>query len=332
MIYEWLQHIEFKNVWLLPALGMLPVLAWLYFRTTAKRKASLSVSNAAAFNVRTAKNVLLHLPLWLRLLALGCIILALARPQTHNVQNKLRGEGIDIVLCMDVSGSMLSRDFYPDRLTVAKDVAVEFVRRRPVDQIGLVIFSGESFTQFPISTDHQSLIEQINNLRSGLLESGTVIGEGLATAVDRLQQSKARSRVVVLLTDGKEEPPETRLIDPYSALEIAKAKGVRVYTIGMLAQASATIGEGGKAGVQKTFVDEDLLSRIAKQTGGQYFRAADKEGLQNIYAQIDKLEKSDVNVISKERVEEKFGLFIIAALFLLVLEALLRYTLLRTFP
>lgn len=332
MIYDWLQHIEFKYIWVLPFLGMLPVFAWLYFRTTRTRNATVTVSSTEGFKVRTAKNIFLHLPLWLRLLAMACIIVALARPQTHNVQNRTRGEGIDIVLCMDVSGSMLSRDFYPDRLTVAKDVAAEFVRARPVDQIGLVIFSGESFTQFPVSTDHQSLLQQIENLRSGMLESGTVIGEGLATSVDRLQQSKARSRVVVLLTDGKEEPPETRLIDPYSALEIAKAKGVRVYTIGMLAQASATVSEGGKKGAVKAFVDEDLLSRIATQTGGQYFRAADKEGLQKIYAQIDKLEKTDVEIVSKERVEEKFAPFIIAALFLLAIELLLRYTLFRTFP
>lgn len=331
MIYDWLQNIEFKYVWLLPLLGILPVAAWLYFRTRKNRKASLTVSNAAAFKVRTIKNNLRHLPLWLRLFSLGCLILALARPQTKNVQNRTRGEGIDIVLCMDVSGSMLSRDFYPDRLTVAKEVAAEFVRSRPVDQIGLVIFSGESFTQFPVSTDHESLLQQIQNLRSGMLESGTVIGEGLATSVDRLQQSKARSRIVVLLTDGKEEPPETRLIDPYSALEIAKAKGVKVYTIGMLAEASATIGEGGK-GLEKAFVDENLLGRIATQTGGQYFRAADKEGLQKIYAQIDKLEKSAVEVVTRERVDEKFAPFILAALFLLALEWLLRYTLLRTFP
>src|SRR5215218_287735 len=199
MIYEWLQHIEFKNIWVLPFLGMLPVLAWLRYRTERTRYATTAVSTSKTFTVRTFRNTLLHLPFWLRLLAMGCVILALARPQTRNVQNRTRGEGIDIVLCIDVSGSMLSRDFYPDRLTVAKDVAVEFVRNRPVDQIGLVIFSGESFTQFPISTDHQSLIEQISNLRSGLLESGTVIGEGLATSVDRLQKSKARSRVVVLL-------------------------------------------------------------------------------------------------------------------------------------
>src|SRR5438270_3770685 len=146
MIYEWLQNIEFRNVWVLPFLGMLPVLAFLYFRTERNRHASMHVSTIRTFTVRNFKNTLLHLPLWLRLLAMGCIILALARPQTHNVQNRTRGEGIDIVLCMDVSGSMLSRDFYPDRLSVAKEVAEDFVRKRPIDQIGLVIFSGESFT------------------------------------------------------------------------------------------------------------------------------------------------------------------------------------------
>lgn len=332
MIYEWLQHIEFKYVWVLPFLGMLPVLAWLHFRTDRSRNATIAVSTTQTVTVRTAKNTLRHLPLWLRLLAMGCIILALARPQVRNVQNRTRGEGIDIVLCLDVSGSMLSRDFYPDRLTVAKEVAAEFVRARPVDQIGLVIFSGESFSQFPVSTDHESLLQQIANLRSGMLESGTVIGEGLATSVDRLQQSKAKSRVVVLLTDGKEEPPETRLIDPYSALEIAKAKGVRVYTIGMLAEASATVAESGKRGLEKAYVDEDLLSRIAAQTGGRYFRAADKESLQKIYEQIDKLEKSNIEIVSRERIEEKFAPFIITALFLLAIEALLRYTLFRTFP
>src|SRR5215203_3438568 len=179
MIYDWLQNIEFRNIWVLPFLGMLPVLAWLYFRTAATRKATVRVSTTNAFKVRTAKNALMHLPFWLRLMAMGCVILALARPQTRNVQNRTRGEGIDIVLCMDVSGSMLSRDFYPDRLTVAKEVAADFVRGRPVDQIGLVIFSGESFTQFPVSTDHESLLQQILGLRSGLLEDGTLIGEGL---------------------------------------------------------------------------------------------------------------------------------------------------------
>lgn len=330
MLYEWFQHIEFANNWVLPALLMLPVIAWLYFRTTAVRKSVFTVSTAEAFRVRTARNFFVHLPLWLRLLALGCLILALARPQTPNVQNRTQGEGIDIILCMDVSGSMRSRDFYPDRLEVAKEMAAEFVQSRPVDQIGLVIFSGEPFTQFPLSTDHQSLLQQIFNLRSGMLEDGTVIGEGLATSVDRLTRSKSKSKVIILLTDGKEEPPDTRLIDPYTALEIAKANAVKVYTIGMLAQAGATVQEGGRK--TEGFIDEKLLRRMAAETGGEYFRATDKEGLQQVYEQINRLEKTEVEVISKTRYEERFLPFVMAALLLLALEVILRYTLLRTFP
>ncbi|MGV3656797.1 MAG: vWA domain-containing protein, partial [Chitinophagaceae bacterium] len=256
MIYDWLQNIEFANVWVLPFLGMLPVFIFLYYRTKSERKSTFTVSTAHAFKVKTAKNAFIHFPFWLRLLALGCLILALARPQVRDVRNRTKGEGIDMVLCIDVSGSMRSRDFYPDRLEVAKEMAAEFVKQRPVDQIGLVIFSGEPFTQFPLSTDHSSLILQIQSLRSGLLEDGTVIGEGLATSVARLSNSKSKSKVIILLTDGKEEPPETRLIDPYTALEIAKTEGVKVYTIGMMARASATIGEGGGTGGTNAFLDE----------------------------------------------------------------------------
>ena len=332
MIYEWLQHIEFANSWMLPFLGMLPVFVFLYYRTQAARKAALTVTTAHAFKLKTFKNAFVHLPFWLRLLALGCLILALARPQVRDVRNRTKGEGIDMVLCIDVSGSMRSRDFYPDRLEVAKEMAAEFVKQRPVDQIGLVIFSGEPFTQFPLSTDHASLIMQIQSLRSGILEDGTVIGEGLATSVARLSNSTAKSKVIILLTDGKEEPPETRLIDPYTALEIAKTEGVKVYTIGMLAQASATIGEGGGSGGANAFLDETLLKRIAAQTGGEYFRATDKEGLQQIYAQIDRLEKSEIDVVSRTRFEEKFIPFIMVALVLLLIEVVWRYTFLRTFP
>jgi Ca-activated chloride channel homolog len=332
MIYNWLQNIEFANVWMLPFLGMLPVFIFLYYRTRAARKSTLTVSTVQAFKVKTFKNAFVHFPFWLRLLALACLILALARPQVRDVRNRTKGEGIDIVLCMDVSGSMRSRDFYPDRLEVAKEMAAEFVKQRPVDQIGLVIFSGEPFTQFPLSTDHASLIQQIQSLRSGLLEDGTVIGEGLATSVARLSNSKSKSKVIILLTDGKEEPPETRLLDPYTALEIAKTEGVKVYTVGMMARASATIGEGGGSGGTNAFLDETLLKRIASQTGGQYFRATDKEGLQEIYTQIDRLEKTEVDVVSRTRFDEKFIPFIIVALLLLALEVVLRYTFLRTFP
>lgn len=332
MIYDWLQHIEFANVWVLPFLGMLPVFIFLYYRSMSARKSTIRVSTAHAFKVKTFKNAFVHLPFWLRLLVLGCLILALARPQVRDVRNRTKGEGIDMVLCIDVSGSMRSRDFYPDRLEVAKEMAADFVKQRPVDQIGLVIFSGEPFTQFPLSTDHASLVQQIQSLRSGILEDGTVIGEGLATSVARLTNSKSKSKVIVLLTDGKEEPPETRLIDPYTALEIAKTEGVKVYTIGMMAQASATIAEGGGGGGANAFVDETLLKRIAGQTGGEYFRAADKESLQQIYAKIDRLEKTEMDIVSRTRFDEKFIPFIMVALLLLAIELLLRYTFLRTFP
>jgi Ca-activated chloride channel family protein len=332
MLYNWFQNIEFANKWVLPFLGMLPVLGWMHYRMFASQKAAFTVTSSKAFTVQTFKNLLINLPVLLRLLAIGCIILALARPQFHNQQQQTKGEGIDIVLCMDISGSMLSTDFLPNRLEVAKEMAVNFVKTRPVDQIGLVIFSGESYTQVPVSSDRQMLIEQIKGLRSGMLEDGTLIGEGLATSVERLSAGKSKSKVVILLTDGKEQPPKNRIIDPYTALEITKAKKVRVYTIGMNAIPSATVQEKGMTGSNGGGLDEALLKRIAIQTGGAYFRAMDKEGLQQIYQQIDRLEKSKVEILSKEKREEKFIPFVIAALFFLALEIILRYLLLRTFP
>ena len=332
MLYDWLQNIEFANRWMLPFLLMLPVLAWLHFRSLSS-KSSLIVSTTKAFPTRTVKNVMVHFPFWLRLLAMGCIIVALARPQIRNVQSRTKGEGIDIVLCMDVSGSMLSKDFLPNRLAVSRQMAAEFVKGRPVDQIGLVIFAGESFTQYPLSTDHSSLLQQIQGIRSGMLEDGTVIGEGLAKSVERLTSSKNRSKIIILLTDGNEQPPDTRIIDPITALEIAKAKGVKVYTIGMGAMGGTSMEEKGvRKSNGSAFLDEELLRRIATQTGGLYFRATDEENLHAIYRQIDKMEKSAVEVVTKEKFEEEFVYFILAALLFLTLEILLRYTLLRTFP
>jgi Ca-activated chloride channel homolog len=333
MLYDWLQQLEFANIWVLPFLGILPVLAFLHFRTAGNSKSTFIVSTATSFTARTARNITLHIPFWLRLLAVGCIILALARPQIRNVQSRTRGEGVDIILCMDVSGSMLSKDFLPNRLTVAKQMAADFVKGRPVDQIGLVIFAGESYTQYPLSTDHASLLQQIQGITSGMLEDGTVIGEGLAKSVERLSSSKSRSRIIILLTDGNEQPPDTRIIDPLTALEIAKAKAVKVYTIGMGALGMATVEEKGvRRSGSSAFLDEALLKRIASQTGGLYFRATDEESLQAIYRQIDKMEKSEVEVITKERFDEQFVYFILAGLFFLALEIILRYTLLRTFP
>lgn len=333
MVYEWFRQIEFAYPWALPALLMLPVIAWLQWRMRRNLQANVPVSSATLFSRRGGRAAWVNFPFWLLLLALGFGILALARPQIRNVSSRARGEGIDIVLCMDVSGSMLSADFYPNRLEVAKEMAISFVQARPVDRMGLVIFSGESYTLYPVASDRASLVEQIRGLRSGMLEDGTLIGEGLATAVDRLSDSKAKSKVIVLLTDGKEQPPENRLIEPQTALRIAKAAGVKVYTIGMSAGGEATVAEGGtRARVGTGGLDEALLRRIANETGGEYFRALDKEGLQSIYARIDKLERSQVEVSTRTRYAEQFQWPLGLSLLLLFLALLLRNTVLRTFP
>lgn len=332
MLYNWLQNIEFKYEWVLPLLLSLPVIVWFYYRTPRWRKAPVIVTSTEKFRVRTAKNALVHLPFWLRLLAIGCLIVALARPQVKDIKSKNRGQGIDIVLCMDVSGSMLASDFLPTRLEVSKQMAAEFVMQRPIDQIGLVIFSGESFTQFPLSTDHAALLEQIRGIRSGMLIDGTVIGEGLAKSVERLTSSKSKSKVIILLTDGNEQPPETRLVDPLTALEITKAKGVKVYTIGMGTLGGGIQRTGGSVERQSGYLDETLLKKIAAETGGAYFRATDKENLRNVYRQIDQLEKSEIEVVTKTRYAEYYIYFIMAALLFLALDIILRYTSLRSFP
>lgn len=315
---------------------LLPFMIWWYKKKHDRQQASIKVSAANAFTVSSAKSYFRHLPFVLRLLALSALILALARPQKRNDQQHTQGEGIDIILCMDVSGSMGSRDILPSRMDVAKEVAEEFVRSRPVDRIGLVIFSGESFTQCPLTTDRNTLIAQIQTLESRrYLKDGTVIGEGLATAVDRLSESDAKSKVIILLTDGKEDPPDTRLIDPLTALEIAKARGVKVYSIGMGAIPSSIVeitGHKAQKNPAIDFIDEQLLRKIAEETGGRYFRAKDKEGLQNIYKQIDQMEKSDIEISSYKRFKELFLPFVLAALAFLFIEIILRFTVFRKFP
>ncbi|MEI9946830.1 MAG: VWA domain-containing protein [Chitinophagaceae bacterium] len=295
MLYDWIKNMDFAYPAIFGLFILLPFMIWWHLKKNDRRQASIKMSTANAFNVTSAKAYFRHLPFVLRLLALSALIIALARPQQRNDQQHIQGEGIDIVLCMDVSGSMGSRDILPSRMDVAKEVAEQFVMGRPVDRIGLVIFSGESFTQCPLTTDRNTLITQIQTLESRrYLKDGTVIGEGLATAVDRLSESEAKSKVIILLTDGKEDPPETRLIDPLTALEVAKARGVKVYAIGMGAVRTSIVEiEGHKE--QKNpavdFIDEQLLRKIAEETGGRYFRAKDKEGLENIYKQIDQMEK-----------------------------------------
>ncbi len=338
MIYEWFRNIDFAYPENFILLGLIPFLIWNYRKKFNDRQAAFVVSGVKAFKVSTFKNHIRHWPFIFRVVAISALIIALARPQKRNDQQQILGEGIDIILCMDVSGSMGSRDILPSRMEVAKEVAVNFVLSRPVDRIGLVIFSGESFSQVPVTTDKNTLVSQIQSLESRrYLKDGTVIGEGLATAVDRLSKSETKSRVVILLTDGKEDAPDTRLIDPLTALEIAKVKGIKVYSIGMGARSSAIVEIAGKGNSRQRnpsidFIDEDLLRKIAEETGGRYFRARDKEGLESIYQQIDQLEKSKVEFTSYKRYEELFFPLAIAALFCLFMEISLRYTILKRFP
>ena len=328
---------DFAYPFLFGLFALLPVLIWWYVKKYSSTQPTIKVSTAHAFTVSSWKNRFRHLPFILRLLALSCLIIALARPQKRNNEQRTEGEGIDIMLCMDVSGSMGSTDIPPSRMDVAKEVAEEFVRSRPVDRIGLVIFSGESFTQCPITNDRNTLITQIQTLESrALLKDGTVIGEGLATAVDRLSKSPSKSKVIILITDGKEDAPETRLIDPLTALEIAKSKGIKIYTIGMGAMPTTIVEVTGNKSKQKNpnidFIDEGLLQKIAVETGGQYFRARDKQGLKDTYNQIDKLEKSKIDITSFKRSEERFLPFVLAALVFLFIEMLLRFTVFRKYP
>ena len=335
MLYDWFKHIDFAYPTMLTLFAFIPALIWWYIKEYDRRQGALKVSTTYSFTATSFKNVLRHLPFIFRLLALSCIILALARPQRHTDEQLRKGEGIDIVLSIDVSGSMLSQDFQPNRLEVAKEVAEEFIRSRPIDRIGLVIFSGESYTLCPITTDKSTLLTLVNGLRSGMLQDGTLIGEGLATAVDRLSKGDAKSKVVILLTDGKEEAPDTRLIDPLTALEIAKAQGVKVYTVGMSAQNTVPVEENIKGRKQKAtndYLDEELLRRIASETGGEYFRARDKLSLENIYQQIDKMEKSKIEVQSLRHYQEEFIPLLLIALGLLFIELVLRFTFLRKFP
>jgi Ca-activated chloride channel homolog len=335
MVYDWLKNIDFTYKPALLLFALLPVMLWWYIAKSNKAQSSVTVSSSHAFTVSSRKIFFRHLPFILRLLTLSCLILAMARPQKHSDEKNTKGEGIDIVISMDVSGSMLTADFLPNRLEVSKEMAADFVRSRPVDRIGLVIFSGESYTLCPLTTDKNTLLTQIDGLRSGMLLDGTLIGEGLATAVDRLSNSSSKSKVIILLTDGKEEAPNTRLIDPLTALEIAKQQSVKVYTIGMSALNAKPVSEGvnPKRKIQNNaFLDEILLQRIASETGGRYFRAADKNGLKNIYNQIDQLEKSKIEIQAQRRNEELFLLFILAALVFLFLEIWLRYTVFKKFP
>jgi Ca-activated chloride channel family protein len=249
----------------------------------------------------------------------------LARPQKSDNFQDVSTEGIDIILTLDISGSMLARDFRPDRVEASKNIATEFITGRPYDRIGLVVFSGESFTQCPLTTDHAALINLLREIKCGMIEDGTAIGEGLATAINRIKDSKAKSKVIILLTDGVNNKG---LIDPMTAAEIAKTFGIRVYTIGVGTEGVAPYPVQTAFGVQyqdmQVEIDEEILKDIAKMTDGKYFRATDNEKLKQVYAEIDKLEKSRMEVKQFKLKEEKFDKPALIAFCLILLEVILR--------
>ncbi|HET9055882.1 MAG TPA: VWA domain-containing protein [Chitinophagaceae bacterium] len=325
---------EFANPWFFILLVLIPVLVFLNWRNQLKLQSSLLISSIGGFKEMVGfKAELRYLPFVLRLLSLVFFIIALARPQTRNDEQRKEGEGVDIVLCLDISGSMNAEDLQPNRLEAAKQVAANFVDNRPTDRIGLVVFSGEGFTQCPITADHAVIKQQILNLRSGFLQDGTAIGTGLATSVDRLRTSTSKSKVIILLTDGENNGG---LIDPQTAKEIAKSLNIKVYTIGVATDGYAPIPESSILGTirsnEKINIDEKLLTEIATETGGKYFRARDNEGLKNIYSEIDKLEKSKVEITTYTNYTERFTSFVLIALAILALEIILRYTVFKKFP
>ena len=314
---------------------LIPLVAW-YILKSRKKQASLQVSTIQAFDApkaNTFKVYMRHLPFVFRMIAVAVIIVILARPQSTNSWENRNTEGIDIMLVMDVSTSMLAEDLKPNRLEAAKSVAATFINGRPNDNIGLVVFSGESFTQCPLTTDHAVLLNLFKDIHSGMIEDGTAIGLGLANAVSRIKDSKAISRVIILLTDGVNNRGE---IAPVTAAEIARTFGLRVYTIGVGTKGTAPYPQQTPFGKQYVNVpveiDEDILKQISSTTGGQYFRATDNSSLKAIYEEIDKLEKTKISVQQYSKRQEEYRPLALLVFALLLLELLLRNTLFRNIP
>ena len=322
-----------KLLWLL--LLLIPLLAWYLWRELKGRRATLTVSSGQQWKGKGSLRLvwMRHIPFALRFIAVAALIVAIARPRSSTDFEKVDTEGIDIVLAMDVSTSMLARDFSPDRIGAAKDIALEFIASRPSDRMGIVVFAGESFTQCPLTTDRVTLINLMKEIETGLIEDGTAIGNGLGTAVARLKDSDAKSKVVILLTDGMNNSGE---VSPLMAAEIAKTYGVRVYTIGVGAMGEAPYPFMTPWGVQvqnvKVEIDEDLLRQIAEGTGGKYFRATNNTKLMEIYNEINQMEKTRTTVDSFPVYSELFMRFALIALAALLLELLFRFVILRRVP
>ena len=328
---------EFASIKILWGLLVVPLLIAYYIWRERQGGASIIISTTDALRTapRTLRYYLRHTPFLLRIVALVLLIIAAARPQSVEHEIKTTTEGIDIVMALDISGSMLARDFKPDRLTSAKRVASEFVATRTGDRIGLVVFAGEAFTQSPLTTDQSSLQTLLGRIKSGVVEDGTAIGNGLATALNRLRESDSKSKVVILLTDGVNNRGQ---ISPLTAAEIAKELGVKVYTIGVGRNGEAPYplfderGREVQTVTMKVEIDEEILRKIASETGGEYFRATDELSLIKIYEQINSMEKSRVERFELTHINEEYLIFVLWALALLTLEFVLKYIVLKRIP
>ena len=326
---------EFANPEYLWLLVSIPLLIVFYIFRLNKRRSEILFSSNEVFATapKSIKQYLFHSLFTLRMIALALLIFALARPQSISSKQNINIEGIDIVTALDVSSSMLARDLKPNRLDAAKGVSKDFISKRPNDRVGLVIFSGEAFTQVPLTTDHQMIYSMFREIESGMIEDGTAIGDGLATSVSRLKDSQAISKVIILLTDGVNNAGS---LDPRSAAEMAKMFGIRVYTIGVGTQGYAPYPVQTPFGTQmqnmEVKIDEKLLQEIADKTGGKYFRAQDNKSLKQIYEDIDKLEKSKIDIQEFRKKHERFMPIVLWALALLTLEIALKYMVFRRFP
>jgi len=335
MLNEWLQHIEFTYPWILGLLFLVPILIFEYARRNKRAQASMLITTTHFIEeTKSIKTSLIHLPFVLRCLSLICLIVAMAMPRLKYTEEQTEGEGIDIVICFDISGSMTEQDFQPNRLEAAKSVAEQFVQGRRGDRIGIVIFSSLSFTLCPITTDHNAVLTQIKNIQSGYLqEEGTAIGSGLATSVDRLRSSKSKSKVVILLTDGVDVGGS---VPPDLAKAMAQKYGVRIYTIGIGSEkeinevVESPLGQITEK--RKLEFNEGLLKDLASSTAGQYFHATDNDALRKIYDSIDQLEKSKIKVTAYNHYTNEFLPWLAAGIALLLLEIIFRYTIFRKFP
>lgn len=328
------QGLEFAHPYWLLLLLLLPALAYYYYKKQQEYYATLRLSSTQGFSTEDNWKVKLRPIIQvLQLLAIASLMIAIARPRLVLTKENVEVEGIDIMISMDVSPSMLAKDFEPNRLEVSKEVAKDFIEERDYDRIGLVVFAGESFTQCPLTTDHQVLNTFVDNIQSGLLKNGTAIGMGLATAVKGLEESESKSKIVILLTDGENN---SGYISPTQAIGLAKEFGIKVYTIGVGTKGQARMPsairpDGSYAYTwMRVNIDEELLTNMANETGGQYFRAKDLEELKAIYEQIDELERSKIETTTIRNYTEQFHYFVLAALIFVFLQLVLSNTIFKT--